>query len=101
MYGHYQHTIYRHKDNGLVTFHHNAEDYNEIEGEYLSFALEYNKEYKQMLLDLPYSDVGECIKPPIIFGNMNETEFWDTLYKNISIELAYETVTTSKTFFIS
>lgn len=101
MYGHYRHTTYKHKDKGLATFHHDLKYYNDTDVECLDFALEYNKEYKDIIGDLPYSDVGEYIKPPIIFGNMNDTEFWDTLYKNISIELAYETVTTSKTFYLT
>jgi len=101
MFGHYRHTTYEHKDKGLVTFHHDFRKYNDTTVEYLDFVLLYNKEYKQMLVDLPYSDVGEYIQPPIIFGNQRDTEFWNTLYKNISIELVYETVTTSKTFYLT
>ena len=101
MYGHYRHTTYKHKDKGLATFHHDPKYYNDTDVECLDFVLEYNKEYKQMHEDLPYSDVGEYIKPPIIFGNMEDAEFWNTLYKNISMELAYETITTSKTFYLT
>ena len=52
-----------------------------------------------MLPNLPYSDLGNYLHPPIIFGNNYDIDFWKKVYANVTVELVYETVPTTGTFY--
>ena len=101
LYGHHKHLTWYNGDRGIATCHLDIYNINEYHSEFSEFVMEYNKEYNFIKRTLPYSDIGGYIDPPIIFGNMSDTDFWETLYRNISIELVYETVNTADTFYIT
>ena len=101
MYGHYKHINNRFKNQGVATFHHDpmiVHTYTH-QSEFIEFCIEHNTAYKQILPNLPYSDLGIYLKPPIVFGNHMDIDFWKRVYKNITVELAYETVPSSGTFY--
>ena len=101
LYGHHKHLTWYNGDRGIATCHLDIYNINEYHSEFSEFVMEYNKEYNFIKRTLPYSDIGGYINPPIIFGNMHDIDFWETLYRNISIELVYETVNTADTFYIT
>jgi hypothetical protein len=101
LYGHYKHLNNRLKKQGIATCHCNIETFNETKSEFTDFILEFNEFYRELLPTLPYSDIGEYLQPPIIHGNRENLQFWNDLYSQVAVELVYETVTTSDTFFIT
>lgn len=101
MYGYLKHKNFMYKERSITSFHHDPMAVKDTTVQCLNFALEYNNAYNNILQDLPYSDLGTYESCPIILGNINDIDFWTNVYKNISIELAYETVTTDNTMYIT
>ena len=100
MYGYLKHKNFLFKDRSVTTFHHDPMAYKVTPVQ--EFALEYINEYKNILEDLPYSDFQKTYgKHPINLGNQYDVDFWTSVYKTVSIELAYETVTTDNTMYIT
>lgn len=99
MHGHYKHTENRLRSQGIATFHHDPITVNESDSEFVEFCIEYNQQYINMLPNLPYSDLGNYLHPPIIFGNNYDIDFWKKVYANVTVELVYETVPTTGTFY--
>ena len=87
--------------NSIRTCHLNAEYITEHTSDFTQFICEHNSKWQSIKTNLPYSDVGDYIKPPIIFGNSQDKIFWSGLYDRVSIEVVCETNTTSGTFFIT
>ena len=89
------------KQNSIRTCHLNTRDIAEHDSDFTQFICEHNSKWQQLKDCLPYSDIGEYIKPPIDFGKFHERQFWANFYRNVSIEVVCETNTTPNTFFMS
>jgi len=101
MYGYLKHKNFIYKDRSYTSFHHNPLAVNDTKVQCLAFALEYNDVYNNILQDLPYSDLGLHESYPITLGKHYDIDFWTNVYKNVSIELVYETVTTDNTMYVT
>lgn len=87
--------------NSIRTCHLNTEYITQHNSDFTQFICEHNSKWQSIKKNLPYSDVGDYIKPPIIFGNVHDRSFWKNIYSRVSIEVVCETNTSSGTFFIT
>ena len=88
-------------NNSIRTCHLNTEYITEHNSDFRQFICEHNNKWQSIKNNLPYSDIGDYIKPPIIFGNAKDKNFWSMIYDRVSIEVVCETNTASGTFFIT
>ena len=87
--------------NSIRTCHLNTEYITEHNSDFTKFICDHNSKWQTIKTNLPYSDVGDYIKPPIIVGNAGDKIFWRWLYDRVSIEVVCETNITAGTFFIT
>jgi len=87
--------------NSIRTCHLDIESISEHQSDFTQFICEHNDKWQAIKHLFPYSDIGEYIKPPIILGNVKDIQFWENVYRNVSIEVVCETSTASDTFFMS
>jgi len=87
--------------NSIRTCHLNTEYITEHNSDFTKFICDHNSKWQSIKTNLPYSDVGDYIKPPIIVGNAGDKIFWRWLYDRVSIEVVCETNITAGTFFIT
>ena len=92
-----RHKNFEFKDLGLTSFHHDLKDQIDTP-ELLEYLCQTNDRFSEVLEIRPYSDIGKIFKPPIV-GAMDTD--WKTVYRQIAVELVFETSTAEDCYTIS
>jgi hypothetical protein len=92
-----RHRNFEFKNLGLTSFHHDLQDHIDTP-ELLEYLCETNDRFSDILKIRPYSDIGKILKPPIVGSNDID---WKTVYKQIAVELVFETSTAEDCFTVS
>jgi len=101
LYSFWKHKNWRYQVLGKASMHLDVDTVTERNSDFTDFICEHNTRWQSLLPLLPYSDIGNYIKPPIILGNSYDTDMWKCVYSELSIEIVCETNTTADTFFIT
>ena len=101
LYSFWKHKNWQYSNRGLASMHLDINTVTEWESDFTEFICEYNECWHGLVPQLPYSDIDSYIKPPIVFGNNLDTDLWEKVYSELSIEIVCETNTTTDTFFIT
>ena len=101
LYSFWKHKNWQYSSLGKSSMHLDTSSLTEWDSDFTGFICEHNDHWQSLLPLLPYSDIGNYIKPPVIFGNSYNTDMWNDIYSDISIEIVCETNTTADTFFIT
>ena len=92
-----RHRDFEYKNLGLTSFHHDLQDHIDTP-ELLEYLCETNDRFSDIIKIRPYSDIGKILKPPIVGSNDVD---WKTVYKQIAVELVFETSTAEDCFTVS
>jgi len=92
-----RHKNFEFKDLGLTSFHHDLKEQIDTP-ELLEYLCQTNDRFSEVLEIRPYSDIGKTFKPPIV-GTMDTD--WETVYRQIAVELVFETSTAEDCYTIS
>jgi hypothetical protein len=101
LYSFWKHKNWQYSDRGNASMHLDISTVTEWNSDFTSFICQHNERWQSLLPLLPYSDIGNYIKPPIIFGNHCDTDMWKRVFNDVAIEIVCETNTTADTFFIT
>ena len=99
LYSFWKHKNWQYSNRGKASMHLDIDTVTEWDSDFTSFICEYNEYWQSLLPLLPYSDVGDYIKPPMFTHAHNRS--WKEIYNNIAIEIVIETNQTPDTFFIT
>mgnify|MGYP000866875107 CR=1 FL=1 len=101
LYAFYKHLTWSCSSQGIATFHYDPKNINEYESDFTNFLIDHNTKWHYIKDQLPYSDLNNYIKIPIVNESHKEINFWKDLYSKISIEIICETNVHNESFFIT
>lgn len=85
----HRHQNFDFREQGLTSFHHDVKKYIDT-SELLEYLCESDSRYSELMQLVPYSDIGD-VDEQIIGHNMHAD--WESVYKQIALELVFETST--------
>jgi hypothetical protein len=102
LYSFYKHLSFVHREKGSATMHFdpNTMSTKHALSQISNFVINYPDQWALVKKELPYSDFGTYIKPPITDHN-NHNNFWNHVYSSTSIEIVSETITDFNSFFLT
>jgi len=99
LYSFWKHKNWQFSVRGKASMHLDVDTVTEWNSDFTSFICEHNERWQSLVSLLPYSDIGDYIKPPLYqYANSRS---WEKTYNDIAIEIVAETNHTPNTFFIT
>ena len=102
LYGFWKHKNWQYSDRGKASMHLDVDTVTEWESDFTGFICEHNERWQSLIPMLPYSDTGNAINPATMEHEICVVpDIWNSIYKDVSIEIVCETNTTADTFFVT
>jgi len=107
LYSFWKHRNFYQNKKGIVNFHYQKTNFNEFNSSYTGFICEHNKKWQEIKDLLPYIDVPDHA---VVDKDLNSnasgnawqpSDFWNSVYKKITVEIVSETNLAENTFFIT
>jgi len=92
-----RHQTFDFRDQGLSSFHHNVKKHIDTNA-LLKYLCESDSRYSELIKLAPYSDIGQVDEQ--IIGK-HKTQGWAEVYKQIALELVFETSTADDVITVS